>query len=86
MPGENKRFDTPVSSKEIASAFFGCYDLDMRPISVGGGRRGKMATLCYIDGLVSGTAIAEEIIRPLTDGERFCGSAISPCLSSAAFT
>ena len=78
MPGENKRFDTPVSSKEIASAFFGCYDLDMRPISVGGGRRGKMATLCYIDGLVSGTAIAEEIIRPLTDGERFCGSASEP--------
>ncbi|MBQ9857729.1 MAG: spore germination protein, partial [Oscillospiraceae bacterium] len=61
----------PVSSKDIKSTFQNCYDLSAREILLGGAEGKIKATVCYIDGLVSGVTVADTIIRPATTKERF---------------
>ncbi len=61
-----------VTLKGIKEAFGGCYDYTEREVFLGGAA-GVRATLCYIDGLVSGGDIAEQVLRPATDGSRFDG-------------
>ena len=55
---------------KIRETFSECYDYAERRVDIGS--RGRLyATVCYIDGLVSGTDIAEDVVRPLTDPVRF---------------
>ena len=61
----------PVNSGEIQAVFGNSYDYDAREILIGGAGGKVKATVCYIDGLVSGDAVAREIIRPATESSRF---------------
>jgi len=57
----------PVTSARLAEVFDGCYDYERRDVRAGG----CQAALCFIDGLISSNAVAELILRPLTDERRF---------------
>ena len=61
----------PVSAKAVKNTFRNCYDLSAREILIGGSEGKVKATVCYIDGLVSGVTVAETILRPATNRERF---------------
>ena len=61
----------PVSSGNVKRVFQNCYDLSAREILLGGVEGKVKATVCYIDGLVSGITVADTIIRPATTKERF---------------
>lgn len=62
-----------VTAEKIKKTFVNCYDLSVRKIAIGGAESPVMATVCYLDGLVSGNTVAETILRPATDKERFSG-------------
>ncbi len=64
--------ETRVSLKGIKDSFSGCYDYTERRMSLGG-EGGIEATVCFLDGLVSGEAIAREVIKPATNETRFGG-------------
>ncbi len=64
--------ETRVSLKGIKDSFSGCYDYTERKMSLGG-EGGIEATVCFLDGLVSGEAIAREVIKPATNETRFGG-------------
>ena len=56
--------------KKLSSIFSRCYDFEMHRLDIGG--RGSLeGCLCFIDGLVSGNTISEDIIKPITDQGRF---------------
>ena len=56
---------------ELKNIFQNCYDFSEREITIGGIGGTVKASVCYIDGLVSGITVAETIIRPATEKERF---------------
>ena len=58
-----------LSSERIKDIFSSCGDFESREIILGLEQNISL-TLCWLDGLVSGTAVAEEIIRPLTQAGR----------------
>ena len=60
----------PVSAAALEAVFEGCYDFEARDVHIGGDTA-RLARLCFIDGLVSGSDVAEQVIRPLTDPKRF---------------
>ena len=62
--------NAPVTVAALEAVFEGCYDFESRDVHIGGDIRRK-ARLCFIDGLVSGSDVAQQVIRPLTDPERF---------------
>ncbi|MBQ6540337.1 MAG: spore germination protein [Oscillospiraceae bacterium] len=62
-----------VSSQAVEDTFRDCFDFVKRTIRVGGG--GAEVTLCFLDSLVNGEAVASTVIRPLTDSLRFTGTA-----------
>ena len=59
-----------VDIKKITDTFGASYDFEMHTVYVGGELEG---ILLSIDGLVSGSAISEDVLRPLTSDERFGG-------------
>ena len=67
--GEHK-YCGPVSAGALSEIFSDCYDYNQRKIYVGGDES-RQVVLCYIDGLVSGDQIADDVIKPLTDKFRF---------------
>lgn len=67
---QEKRYDCPVGGKALEEIFSDCYDFEKRTLAIGGDK-GFPVTLCFVDGLVSGDSIAEQVIRPLTDDRRF---------------
>ena len=62
--------DAAVSAAALEAVFQGCYDFEARDVNIGGDTQRK-ARLCFIDGLVSGSDVAQQVIRPLTDPGRF---------------
>ncbi len=64
--------DAPVTAAAVEAVFDGCYDFESRELHIGGDV-GRKVRLCFIDGLVSGSDVAEQVIKPLTDPERFAG-------------
>lgn len=70
--GNGKSAPERISSESIKQVFEGCYDFEMRDVYPGG-REDMRVSLCFIDGLVSGQSVSENIIRPLTDSRRFDG-------------
>lgn len=67
-PRTAPRYGVPLTTKALGEIFSDCSDYNAREISVGGSF-GKV-TICYLDGLVDGTFISENVIRPLTDKNR----------------
>ncbi len=66
--------DAPVTAAAVESVFAECYDFASRDLHIGGDIRRKVR-LCFIDGLVSGSDVAEQVIKPLTSPERFGAAA-----------
>ncbi len=58
-----------VSAAGIAGVFRDCYDFELRKLRLGG--EGLEVALAFVDGLVSGGDISEQVIRPLTEARRF---------------
>ena len=63
----------PLTASAVKGTFGISYDYDSREILIGGADGTVKATVCYIDGLVNGDAVAREIIRPATESARFAG-------------
>ena len=59
-----------ISSNAVKEVFNDCYDFESRNIAIGGYGHIK-GELVFVDGLVSGKSIAEQVIRPLTSIGRF---------------
>ncbi|MCD7861099.1 MAG: spore germination protein [Oscillospiraceae bacterium] len=59
----------PVSAAELKKMFAHCADFELRPIWPGL-RETADAAVCWLDGLVSGTRVSEDVLRPLTDALR----------------
>lgn len=71
-PRENVRYDCPVSLENVKSIFSSCQDFQTRPVWPGGQKQ-RGITLCWLDGVVSGKDVSEDVLRPFTDPERFTG-------------
>ena len=65
-PRPDPRYKEPVSSAALDAIFDGCADFQSRKIHPGL-FSDAFLTLVWIDGMVDGSAAAEEIIRPLTE-------------------
>ena len=57
-----------ISTAAVQAVFQDCCDFVCRPVTTGGGEK---ATLVFLDGMVSGAAVAEQVLRPLTNEARF---------------
>ncbi len=58
-----------LTLKTIETTFSNCGDFKSRIICVGGGK--LKAGVCFIDGLVNSELVSRDILRPLTDEDRF---------------
>ena len=62
-----------LSPESLERAFEDCEDFSLRRIRLGGASGSLTAALCCLDGLVSGEAVSESVLRPVTASERFGG-------------
>ena len=68
-PKEKPEFKGPLTSKTLQDVFATCGDYEDRQIDFG--LEGLLyITICWIDGIVSGGDVAENVIRPLTQSAR----------------
>lgn len=74
-PTSKPEFDCPISITTTKNIFTFCDDFTIRELAIGDA--GVRISLCWLDGTVSGSDIAEQVIRPLTDPVR-CGSVHKP--------
>ena len=74
--GPHKRkvpeYDCKIGSEKIKEIFSYCGDFVSRKINIGLDS-GEQIFVCWIDGLVAGADVAENIIRPLTQQSRCRG-------------
>ena len=68
-PKKTPRYPFPISLRGLQTVFAGCADFELRPIWPGGNPEERIA-LCWIDGLVSGKNLSDQVLRPLTDAAR----------------
>lgn len=62
------------NSKALAEVFTGCGDYEQRSVLPGLLMGAESVTLCWLDGLVDGVTVSEDILRPLTDLQRTIGA------------
>ena len=67
------RYDMPITGAGLAQIFSDCADFVSREIYVGG-RPLAGVTACWLDGVVSGDQVSEDVLRPLTDAARLSGA------------
>ena len=58
-----------VTAKAVREIFLKCSDFYLRPVWLGG-KPDAGVSVCWIDGLVSGNSVSEDVLRPLTDANR----------------
>ena len=63
-PLRQPKYTEAISFSVLSDIFDRCADFQYRSLLIGG-RHAVYA--CYLDGLVSGTAVSEDVLRPLTD-------------------
>ena len=63
----------PVTAEALEEIFAGCADYESRPVWPGAKALGGV-TVCWLDGLVSGKNVSEDVVRPLTDSDRLAGA------------
>ena len=61
----------PVCPQSVRAVFAGCGDLLVRSVAAGG--TDVAAEVFWLDGTVSASAVAEQVLRPLSDPARFGG-------------
>ncbi len=71
-PAPSPQYDMPVSPENTEKIFSCCEDFESRRVSAGGTNVHVFA--CWLDGVVSGADAAEQVLKPLTDPERFGGA------------
>ena len=71
-PLPKPEIDCPISPDAVRGLFSGCGDFIGREVAAGG--TGAALFVCWIDGTVSGSDVAEQVLRPLTDPARFGGA------------
>ena len=74
VPNAGQKTGETLSLRSIAARFAGCADFETRRIAFGL-EPSVVLVACWIDGLVSGSAVTEEILRPLTEAARAGGAA-----------
>jgi len=68
-PKPDIRYRQPVSMESLGALFADCGDFEFRRLDFG--LEGKLSlSLCWLDGLVSGSEVAANVIRPLTQAVR----------------
>jgi len=72
-PRKTPKYAVELSPVRLGEIFAHCSDYVSRELRCGG-RAELTATLCYLDGIVSGAAVNEDVLRPLTDPIRFAGA------------
>lgn len=69
-PATSLGYTQPVTTESLAEIFADCDDYTVTPVFIGG-RRSLEAAVCYVDGLVQGVSLSEDVMRPLTEPARF---------------
>lgn len=69
-PEHKPKYPLPLSSKSLLSLFQDCADLTQRQL-LAGTNGSVQAEILFLDGMVSGSEVAETILRPFTDAARF---------------
>jgi len=69
-PEKNPKYSDPVSAQALQNIFADCADFSLRAVRPGG-RDLPGVSLCWIDGLTDGDAVADDVLCPLTDASRF---------------
>lgn len=75
-PRKEPRFDVPLLSGEIQKIFSDCDDFEMRQIRPGLASAFAVQ-VCWLDGVVAGGDLSDDILRPLTESAR-----LAACKSS----
>ena len=68
-----------VSLQNLTALFAGCDDFQMRHVDFGLESLQRV-TVCWLDGLISGERVSEEILRPLTQASRSGGAVGDPAV------
>ena len=69
-PRQEPQYRVPLTTENLKDIFSSCDDLQHRTAAVGG-TAARQVQLLWLDGMVSGGEVAENILRPLTDPLRF---------------
>ena len=73
-PADSGLKTLPVTEKNLGTVFSACDDFQTRAMEIG-----EHCTIsvfiCWLDGLISGSNLSEDILRPLTDARRMGGAA-----------
>lgn len=69
-PRQEPKYCVPLTTKNLKNIFSRCADLQDRTAAVGGDPS-RQIHLLWLDGMVSGNEVSEDILRPLTDPRRF---------------
>lgn len=72
-PEKKPLYGGPLTAENISRAFSGCGDYESRRVLPGLMRGAECVTLCWLDGLVDGVTVSEDVLRPLTDLRRTFG-------------
>lgn len=75
-PRREPKYDVPLTPQHIREIFADCADFQAREISIGG-QSDFPAHVFFLDGLISGGEVAENVLCPLTSPVRF-GTAATP--------
>ena len=73
-PKKAPRYPVPVGAAALKDIFARCEDFERRPVWTGGVETGGV-TVCWLDGMVDGQRVSDELLRPLTDQRRLSGDA-----------
>ena len=72
-PEKKPKYPAPLSAAALAEIFSGCGDWETRRV-LPGLLPGECVTLCWLDGLVDGVTVSEDVLRPLTEAGRVVGA------------
>ena len=73
-PETKPKYPGAVYSKALSSIFAGCGDYETRTVLPGLFMGADGVVLCWLDGLVDGITVSEDVLRPLTDIQRTIGA------------
>ncbi|MGN1002520.1 MAG: spore germination protein [Oscillospiraceae bacterium] len=71
-PRPEVSYDLPLTAENVKTVFSACQDFQTRAVWPGG-EKTRGITLCWLDGVVSGKDVSEDVLRPFTDRDRFTG-------------
>lgn len=69
-PQRIPRYAVPIGSAALKNIFAQCEDFEQRQIWPGGAAPDQGVWACWLDGLVDGRRLSDELLRPLTDPQR----------------